>query len=110
MSSAGQGGNRFAVSQLPAQFSAEDFSDILPKPVEGGRSGDQWTDDAILSRNARAGAIEPGRGVASSSVVDLETEAVASAILLGRLRPAGRVEIAMSASIPRKKVSCGNVA
>jgi hypothetical protein len=28
---------------------------------------------------------------------------VAGAILLGRLRPAGRVEIVMSASIPRKK-------
>ena len=43
-----------------------------------------------------------GRGVASSSDVDLETEAVAGAILLGRLRPAGRVEIAMSASIFQK--------
>jgi hypothetical protein len=32
MSSAGQGRNRFAVSHLPAQFGAEDFSDHLPKP------------------------------------------------------------------------------
>jgi hypothetical protein len=32
MNSAGQGGNRFAVSHLPAQFGADDFSDILPKP------------------------------------------------------------------------------
>jgi hypothetical protein len=26
------GRNRFAVRHLPAQFGAEDFSDILPKP------------------------------------------------------------------------------
>jgi hypothetical protein len=32
MNSAWQGSNRFAVSHLPAQFGAEDFSDILPKP------------------------------------------------------------------------------
>jgi hypothetical protein len=32
MNSAGQGRNRFAVSHLPAQFGAEDFSDHLPKP------------------------------------------------------------------------------
>jgi|RhiMetdeSRZDD1v2_1073273.scaffolds.fasta_scaffold84342_3 hypothetical protein len=32
MNSAGQGRNRFAISHLPAQFGAEDFSDILPKP------------------------------------------------------------------------------
>jgi uncharacterized membrane protein YciS (DUF1049 family) len=35
-------------------------------------------------------------------IVDLETETVASAILLGRLRPAGRVEVAMSALISQK--------
>jgi len=29
MNSAGQGRNRFAVSHLPAQFGAEDFSDVL---------------------------------------------------------------------------------
>jgi hypothetical protein len=32
MNSAGQGRNRFAVSHLPAQFGAEDFSYLLPKP------------------------------------------------------------------------------
>jgi hypothetical protein len=30
MNSAGQGSNRFAVSHLPTQFGAEDFSDHLP--------------------------------------------------------------------------------
>jgi hypothetical protein len=32
MNSAGQRRNQFAVSHLPAQFGAEDFSDNLPKP------------------------------------------------------------------------------
>lgn len=36
-------------------------------------------------------------------IVDLETETMESAVLLGRLRPAGRVEIAMSASISQKE-------
>src|SRR5215510_3517053 len=72
------------------------------KPVEGRRSGHQRTDEAILSRTARARSVESGRGVTSSSVDDLETETVARAILLGGLRPAGRVEIAMSASISQK--------
>src|SRR5262245_28777264 len=67
------------------------------KPVEGGRPGHQRADEAILSRAARAGSVAPGRGVAPSSVVDLERETMARAILLGRLRPAGRVEIVMSA-------------
>jgi hypothetical protein len=39
----------------------------------------------------------------SSTVVDLERETVAGALLLGRLRPASGVEIAMSASISQKK-------
>src|SRR5262245_38365673 len=69
------------------------------KPVEGRRSGHQRTDEAILSGNARARSVAPGRGVTSSSDVDLERETVARAILLGRIRPAGRVEIVMSASI-----------
>src|SRR5262249_36263217 len=73
------------------------------KPVEGRRSGHQRTDETILSRNARARSVAPGRGVTSSSVVDLETETVARAILLGGLRPAGRVEIAKSASISKNK-------
>src|SRR5262245_17613507 len=73
------------------------------KPVEGGRSGHQRTDETILSRTARARSVAPGRGVTSSSVVDLERETVARAILLGRLRTARRVEIAMGASISQKK-------
>src|SRR5262250_1936757 len=69
------------------------------KPVEGGRSGHQRTDETVLSRNARARSVAPGRGVTSSSVDDLETETMARAILLGGLRPAGRVEITMIAVI-----------
>src|SRR5262245_57508145 len=65
-------------------------------------SGQQRTYEAILSGNARARSVEPCGGPTSSSVVDLETEAVAKAILLGRLRPPGRVEIAPGASISQK--------
>jgi hypothetical protein len=43
------------------------------------------------------------------AVVDLETETVAGALLLGGLRPAGRVEIAMSASISRSNKAWGRL-
>jgi hypothetical protein len=34
MNSAGQGRNRFAVSHLPAQFGAEDFSDLFAEAAD----------------------------------------------------------------------------
>jgi len=60
---------------------------------ESRRSSHRRADEAILSRTARGGALAAGRSLKAGSVVDLETEPVASAVLLGRLRPAGRVEI-----------------
>src|SRR5215813_795877 len=100
---AGQGDQRRRADRADARVYVRRRAAYCRKPVEGRRSGHQRTDEAILSRNARARSVEAGRGVTSSSVVDLETETVARAILLGGLRPAGRVEIAMSGSISQKK-------
>src|SRR5215510_7283382 len=94
----GQGGQRRRADRADARFYVRRRPAYCSKPVEGGRSGHQRADEAILSRNARARSVERGRGVTSSSDVDLEREAVASAILLGRLRPPGRVEIAMNSA------------
>src|SRR5262245_37248525 len=95
----GQGDQRRRADRAGARVYVRGRPAYCSKPVEGGRPGHQRTDEAILSRTARARSVASGRGVASSSVVDLETETVAGAILLGRLRPARRVELTISASI-----------
>ena len=59
-------------------------------------------DVAILTTEVVNELSKAGK-IASGSVVDLERETVAGAILLGRLRTAGRVEITMSAAISQKK-------
>src|SRR5262245_46620051 len=89
----GQGDQRRGADRADARIYVRRRPAYCRKSVEGRRSGHQRADEAILSRNARARSVEPGRGVTSGSVVDLEREAVARAILLGGLRPAGRVEI-----------------
>src|SRR5215813_2765705 len=99
----GQGDQRRGAGRADARVYVCRGPAYRRKPVEGGRSGYQRIDEAILSRTARARSVASGRGVTPSSVVDLETEAVARAVLLGRLRPAGRVEIAMGAWISQTK-------
>src|SRR5262249_48299471 len=99
----GQGDQRRGVGRTDARVYVCWRAAYRRKPVEGRRPGNQRTDEAILSRNARARSVEPGRGVTSSSIDNLERETVARAILLGGLRPAGRVEIEMSASISQRK-------
>src|SRR5215510_2279769 len=98
----GKGDQRRGADRADARVYVRRGPAYCRKPVEGRRSSHQRADEAILSRNARARSVAPGRGVTSSTVVDLETETVARALLLGRLRPAGRVEIAMSSSLSRK--------
>src|SRR5215475_7341838 len=100
-----QGDQRRGAGRADARVYVRRGSAYRRKPVEGRRSCHQRTDETVLSRNARARSVEAGRGVTSSSVIDLETEAVAGAILLGGLRPPGRVEIAMSGAISEKKFS-----
>src|SRR5262245_61200611 len=95
----GQGDQRRRAGRADAGVYVRRRPAYCRKPVEGRRSGHQRTDETILSRTARPRSVEPGRGVTSSADFDLERETVAGAILLGRLRPAGRVEIAMSAPI-----------
>src|SRR5215831_2607131 len=89
----GQGGQRRGADRADARFYVCRRPAYCCEPVEGGRSGHERADETVLSRTAGARANEPGRGFTSSSVVDLERETVESALLLGGLRPAGRVEV-----------------
>src|SRR5215813_13248244 len=99
----GQGDQRRGADRADARVYVCRGPACCRKSVEGRRPGHRRADETILSRNARARSVEPGRGVTSSPVVDLERETVARALLLGGLRPAWRVEIAMSVSNSQRK-------